>query len=241
MFFLTCFVLRVRNEATLSILLVEGNDAIAQHVSAHLAATMPDITCGRVRRFDEAREALVAQTPDLLLVAESLDDGTCLDVIAFLHQAELSVPAVVRVEPGQETMAMAALRMGAVAHVFLSGEEQVRGLPMLLLDAMRLYHSQLQAERRVQDLLDLLGMIDANITLIKHEINNPLAIISGNAQLLLELSKMIEVDETLVQPIEDIEASSQRISSLLEKLADLRGLIKEVADVDDTPDTVRRL
>lgn len=60
---------------------------------------------------------------------------------------------------------------------------------------------------------------------VYHDINNPLAIISGNAQLLLEMAHMMGLDDQLVEPIEDIEEASRRLN---ESLGDLERLQKDL-------------
>ena len=82
------------------------------------------------------------------------------------------------------------------------------------------------AERaRRQEQMKLLDSLRMTVAKVKHEINNPLAIISGNAQLLLELSRMMELDEDLVKPIRDIEEASLRISDSLDKLNSIKELM----------------
>ena len=66
------------------------------------------------------------------------------------------------------------------------------------------------------------------MALVKHEINNPLSIISGNAQLLLEMAKIMELDEDMIRSIRDIEEASQRVATSLEKLEDLKALVASV-------------
>lgn len=51
-----------------------------------------------------------------------------------------------------------------------------------------------------------------------HDINNPLAIISGNAQLLLELARMLDLDPDVAKPIQDIEEASHRLAETLRRL-----------------------
>lgn len=63
---------------------------------------------------------------------------------------------------------------------------------------------------------------------VYHDINNPLAIISGNAQLLLEMVHMMDLDDHLVEPIEDIEEASRRLN---ESLGDLERLQDELPPV----------
>ena len=53
---------------------------------------------------------------------------------------------------------------------------------------------------------------------VTHDINNPLSIIVGNAQLLLELARSIDLDDDLLKPIEDIEEASQRLSGMVDRL-----------------------
>lgn len=60
------------------------------------------------------------------------------------------------------------------------------------------------------------------IVRLHHEVNNPLAIISGNAQLLLELARGMHLDADLLGPITDIEEASHRLADSLRGLARLR-------------------
>lgn len=57
---------------------------------------------------------------------------------------------------------------------------------------------------------------------VAHEINNPLAIISGNAQLLLELTRLMDLDPDVVKPIRDIEEASRRLAMNVGRLNALR-------------------
>lgn len=60
-----------------------------------------------------------------------------------------------------------------------------------------------------------------------HDANNPLAIVSGNAQFLLELGKSMNLGRDLVQPIEDIEEASERVAAGLRDIATLRDRIED--------------
>lgn len=53
---------------------------------------------------------------------------------------------------------------------------------------------------------------------VTHDINNPLTIISGNAQLLVELSRALGLDPDVAKPIQDIEEASQRLADMVERL-----------------------
>ena len=82
----------------------------------------------------------------------------------------------------------------------------------------------IERKRRHQQ-LKLVETLHGTVASVKHEINNPLAIISGNAQLLLELSRMMDLDEDLVKPIRDIEEASLRIIHSLNKLNSIKDLV----------------
>lgn len=56
------------------------------------------------------------------------------------------------------------------------------------------------------------------LTRVTHDINNPLAVISGNAQLLLELARALELDPDVAKPIQDIEAASQQLAGMVARL-----------------------
>jgi signal transduction histidine kinase len=57
---------------------------------------------------------------------------------------------------------------------------------------------------------------------VYHDLNNPLSIISGNAQFLLEISKEADVDDAFVTSIEDIREAADRMAEALRELMELR-------------------
>lgn len=63
-----------------------------------------------------------------------------------------------------------------------------------------------------------------------HDINNPLSIISGNAQLLLELSRALDLDPDVAKPIRDIEEASQRLARMIERLNALNDAARQSGD-----------
>ena len=56
------------------------------------------------------------------------------------------------------------------------------------------------------------------VTEVAHDINNPLAIIAGNAQLLLEMARVIDLDPDVAKPIGDIEEASRRLAQMVRRL-----------------------
>ncbi len=67
------------------------------------------------------------------------------------------------------------------------------------------------------------------VSSVYHDLNNPLSIISGNAQFLLELSQEEDVDEQFVSSVRDIREAAERMSDSLNRLTRLKDELKEVS------------
>jgi len=86
--------------------------------------------------------------------------------------------------------------------------------------------------------IEMLHEIRVTLSRVYHDTNNPLAIISGNAQFLLELSRVTDMDEDLRQPIQDIDEASTRVAESLKDLASLREQIAQYLRQEDHSDSV---
>lgn len=58
----------------------------------------------------------------------------------------------------------------------------------------------------------------ATLSTVYHDVNNPLAVIAGNAQLLLELAQAMDLGDEFTEPIQDIERAGHRIEGALQAL-----------------------
>ena len=65
---------------------------------------------------------------------------------------------------------------------------------------------------------------------IHHDINNPVSIISGNTQLLMELARALEVEEDFSGPLEDIEAAIDKLTASVDRLMEVRRMLSELAE-----------
>ncbi len=75
----------------------------------------------------------------------------------------------------------------------------------------------------------LLPTLQQTLSQVTHDINNPLAIISGNAQLLMELSRIMDLDADVAKPIRDIEEASRRLAQTIGRLNEVKELLFEGA------------
>ena len=64
--------------------------------------------------------------------------------------------------------------------------------------------------------------LQETLSSVTHEINNPLAVIAGNAQLLLELARVMDLDPDLAKPIRDIEEASHQLAATVGRLNTLK-------------------
>jgi signal transduction histidine kinase len=67
------------------------------------------------------------------------------------------------------------------------------------------------------------------VSSVYHDLNNPLSIISGNAQFLLELTREADVDEQFVSSVRDIKEATERMSDSLNRLTRLKEELGEAS------------
>ena len=72
---------------------------------------------------------------------------------------------------------------------------------------------------------DALEALRAEMGRVAHALNNPLAVIAGNAQLGLELSQAVETDEAVVESLRNIAEAAGDLQALFREVAALRAEI----------------
>ena len=60
------------------------------------------------------------------------------------------------------------------------------------------------------------------VSSVHHDLNNPLSIIAGNAQFLLELSREADLDKQFIASIQDVQEAAERMSDSLDRLTRLK-------------------
>ncbi len=84
------------------------------------------------------------------------------------------------------------------------------------------------AQTDVERFHDALDDIRRRLSRIHHDINNPLSIVSGNIQLLQELSKALAVNEDFSGPLNDIEQSVDQLTASIDELMVIRNLLAQL-------------
>lgn len=84
------------------------------------------------------------------------------------------------------------------------------------------------------DPITVIKVLRETLSRVFHDANNPLSIVSGNAQYVLELGKAMDLDEDVVQPVRDIEEASERVAEGLRDISRVRdeidSYLKSVGD-----------
>lgn len=76
------------------------------------------------------------------------------------------------------------------------------------------------------DPVEVIKSLRQILSKIYHDTNNPLSIVSGNAQYVLELGKAMDLGDDVVEPVRDIEEASERVAEGLRDISRIRDEIE---------------
>ena len=72
--------------------------------------------------------------------------------------------------------------------------------------------------------------IRTHIGKIQHDLNNPLSVVSGNTELLLELSKALGVSDDFQPPLKDMEKALEKLTEQVDRLMVIRTLLTRLSE-----------
>lgn len=235
---------------SITVLLVEPDDVLAEAMQQHLPQRLPNVAVTRCSTLASARAYLSGNPFDAVLMAHELPDGSGLDLLDLRATLGLESYFFVRTN-GDSTIAdvsKAAMKAGATACFVLTpgAVPECESLDAVASEMSRLMGmaddpntevegaeaSQLSAEAAIAMLEELRAEAGA----VAHAINNPLTVITGNAQFLMEVARTEQSDSPIVGPIEDINAATQQLSEALARLSALRERIAGALGTDDRID-----
>ncbi|MDE2997403.1 MAG: hypothetical protein OXT73_11830 [Bacteroidota bacterium] len=81
---------------------------------------------------------------------------------------------------------------------------------------------------RIQDLGAQLERIRAELSRVHHDLNNPLSVIAGNAELLDVLTEGDGADPGVREAIKDLLLAVEQLTGHTDRLLAVRGLLNEV-------------
>ncbi|MCZ6704849.1 MAG: histidine kinase [Bacteroidetes bacterium] len=72
-----------------------------------------------------------------------------------------------------------------------------------------------------------------HLSRIHHDLNNPLSIVSGNVQILDELSKALQVGDEFEVPIQDVMVAVEQLTEITKELLVLRNVLAQLEENSD--------
>ena len=183
---------------------------------------MPPLSLLLVAPDADALVDRVLQTaPALDLTAAASDTAAR----AYLGASAFDVVAVSAALPDEQAESLAALARSLGRPTRLLKGAPADGLAAWL--AERIGGAPVESAEQTNALLDEVG---AELSRIAHALNNPLAVIDGNAQLGLELARALGADASITAAIEDIQRGSRELASLFAEIAGLRTRIEQATE-----------
>ncbi len=226
-------------EQSVHVLLVEPDEAFSDLLHEHLVGHIPGMTATQCCTATSARAYLSGSSFDAVLVADELPDGTGLELLHLRSVLGLTSPFFLRTCENGE-VSEDALAAGATACFDVTSEQDsLTSLSTEMIRAMGLAdHSNGSITNDTPRVspdaaIAMLEELRAEAAGMAHAVSNPLTVITGNAQFLLEVARTEEVDPVMMGPIEDIDRASQQLAEALERLAALRERIAETLGTQD--------
>lgn len=193
-------------------LLVEDNPDHAELMRVHLERE--GIASEVVSSGGECLEK-VEEGYDVILLDYSLPDMDGIEVLRRLK--EIEVPVVMITGHGDEQVAVEAMKGGAYDYVVKSGMYFL-AVPEVAKRAVEAHRTSKRLEEEIIQAQRREAIIQTAIA-VNHEINNPLGVILGNAELLL--SQLKDADEGVVRKLRIIEEQCIKIKEITQKLVNL--------------------
>jgi two-component system, cell cycle sensor histidine kinase and response regulator CckA len=239
------------------ILYVERHAADVDLTTAYFAEQAPYLRLDSVRSSAAALERLRDAEYDLVLIDLRMPEMNGLDFLREVRHQKLAVPVVIVTGRGEESAAVAALKLGAFDYV-VKRDDYLTQLPYVIdhaVDRAQLARVNQRLEVELADReraekertvlaeqlqqaqkIDSLGLLAGGVA---HDFNNLLTVIGSNADLMLD---QLERVDPLWEHATDIRTAAERAADLTRQLlafsrkqllqprvVDLNGLIRESA------------
>jgi putative nucleotidyltransferase with HDIG domain len=219
--------------------------AEAQREDFEIIEAPPEIDFESFARIASSPSALLGPVPDsCLCLVRRYHDWLASDDICFLPiiQENRAIGGVLISAPG--TVIAELVEHVAQLHSLSQAMARAAGLVRAQADALALSDELASTHRRIADARNSLLHEQSLETLvttaggIAHELNNPLALISGRAQLLLSEASDARVRDSLSQIVRQAQAAGEIISDLME-FAQAPKTSPRIIDLADLLDSLR--
>lgn len=138
------------SQKPIHLLLIEDEEAHAELVRRVLEEQATPIHLAIARSLHEARQYLSSATPDLVITDIRLPDGNGIELLSPKARAS-PFPVIVMTSYGDETMAVEAMKAGALDYVVKS-ETTLNEMPHVAARALRQWHEITERKRAEEEL-----------------------------------------------------------------------------------------
>ena len=217
-------------------LIVEDSKVDAALLVRELRRGGYDLSFERVETADAMHAALDRQTWDVVLSDYSMPRFSAPAALAVVRERNLDLPFIIISGTIGEETAVTSLRAGA--HDFLIKGSLARLMPAIEREmgeaALRAEKRKMQEQLLISERMASVGLLAAGVA---HEINNPLAIIVGNLELVAQQLDTMAADESrdaspvrhaaklvdLAAPLRDAQEAAERVRRIVRDLKVLSG------------------
>jgi DNA-binding NtrC family response regulator len=224
---------RIVRRAQRRILYIERHAADIDLTTAHFAAHADHLQLTVARSSSQALALLADTAFDVVLTDLRMPDLNALDLLRELRHRAVGTPVIIVTGRGDETAAVAALKLGAYDYI-VKRDDYLAQLPYAIDRAviraqLEQVNQQLQAElgereraeteraRLAEELrqaqkLESLGRLAGGIA---HDFNNLLTVIQGHTDLMMQ---DLREGDPFKESVEDIRLASSRAADLTRQL-----------------------
>lgn len=78
--------------------------------------------------------------------------------------------------------------------------------------------------------------LERSLSDARHTLSNPITVISGNTQLLLEMARMMDLDDEFVEPLQDIGEAVDELEAMIDEVYTAERLLQGPGGGDATRD-----
>lgn len=196
----------------MTILLVEGETAYAELVRRGFERMREQPNLNIARTLADARQSLRETLPELVLADWLLPDGTCADLLPA-DVEDRDFPLVVMTSHGDEQVAVAAMKAGALDYVVKS-PETLRDMPHIVERALREWAHIVERKRAEARIKASLREKDLLLQEIHHRTRNNMQVISS----LLHFQAATTENEEALRAFRSIETRIRSMALVHDKL-----------------------
>ena len=210
-------------EKSIRILIVEDDEGNALLEQKVLSDHFRDCSVDIARNGAECMRLLEQERGyDVVLLDQNLPDTKGLLLFEKYRKAGFGIPTIIVTGAGNEEIAVEATKMGAYDYVVKAVDlGYLQTLPSVIQKSLarRRMEEELKEARAKEIELERLEAVHEIVVSLSHEINNPLCVILGTAELILMRAQ--QFDGETVNELKRIEQQAQRIKELTHKLNEI--------------------